>query len=400
MEHSPEPLPLDGITVVAVEQAVSAPFATRQLADLGARVIKVERPDGGDFARAYDTAAHGLASHFVWANRGKESIALDLKDPRGLEVLHGLLDGADVFVQNLAQGAAARLGLDSAALCGRYPRLVAVDVSGYGAEGPYAHKRAYDMLVQCEAGLVSVTGTPEQPVKAGVPAADIAAAMYAFSGVLAALVRRGVTGRGGRVEVSMLDALAEWMGHPLHHTMHAGRQPDRTGLAHAVIAPYDAYATADGDRVLLSVQNDREWRRLAEQVLQRPELAEDPAFATNAARTRGREETDAVVARALSRLDADEAIGRLEAAGIACARLNSVAQLSEHPQLTARDRWRQVDSPVGPLRALLPPIGLPGGPAPHMGAVPALGEHTEALLRALGMSGAQITTLRRDGVIA
>ncbi|KJY25480.1 CaiB/BaiF CoA transferase family protein, partial [Streptomyces katrae] len=269
-----EPLPLAGLTVVAVEQAVSAPFATRQLADLGARVIKVERPDGGDFARAYDTAARGLASHFVWANRGKESLALDLKDPRGLEVLHALLDGADVFVQNLAQGAAARLGLDAAALCARYPRLVAVDISGYGEGGPYAHKRAYDMLVQCEAGLVSVTGTPERPVKAGIPAADIAAAMYAFSGVLAALLRRGTTGRGGPVEISMLESLAEWMGHPLHHTMHGGEQPVRTGLAHAVIAPYDAYATADGDRVLLSVQNDREWRRLAREVLERPELAE------------------------------------------------------------------------------------------------------------------------------
>ncbi|MCX5379215.1 CaiB/BaiF CoA-transferase family protein [Streptomyces sp. NBC_00091] len=395
-----EPLPLAGLTVVAVEQAVSAPFATRQLADLGARVIKVERPDGGDFARAYDTAARGLASHFVWANRGKESLTLDLKDPRGLEVLHGLLEGADVFVQNLAHGAAARLGIDAAALCARYPRLVAVDISGYGAEGPYAHKRAYDMLVQCEAGLVSVTGTAGQPVKAGIPAADIAAAMYAFSGVLAALLRRGVTGRGGPVEVSMLDALAEWMGHPLHHTMHGGRQPVRTGLAHSVIAPYDAYATADGDRVLLSVQNDREWRRLAVQVLERPDLAQDPAYATNAARTRGREKTDAVVAEALGRLGAEEAVARLEAAGIACARLGSVERLAAHPQLAARDRWREVDSPAGPLRALLPPIGLPGGAEPRMGAVPALGEHTDALLRALGMTGAQITALRRDGVIA
>ncbi|MEU8775955.1 CaiB/BaiF CoA-transferase family protein [Streptomyces sp. NPDC048606] len=396
----PAPLPLEGITVVSVEQAVSAPFATRQLADLGARVIKVERPDGGDFARAYDTAAHGLASHFVWANRGKESLALDLKDPRGLDALHALLDGADVFVQNLAQGAAARLGLDAATLCARHPRLVAVDVSGYGAEGPYAHKRAYDMLVQCEAGLVSVTGTPESPVKAGIPAADIAAAMYAFSGVLAALLRRATTGRGGPVEVSMLDSLAEWMGHPLHHTVHGGEQPPRTGLAHAVIVPYDAYATADGDRVLLSVQNDREWRRLAREVLGRPELAEDPAYATNAARTRGREATDAVVARALGRLGADEAVERLEAAGIACARLNSVAQLAAHPQLEARGRWRTVDSPVGPLRALLPPVVLPGGEEPRMGAVPALGEHTDALLRSLGMSGARIEALRRDGVIA
>ncbi|MFI1355429.1 CaiB/BaiF CoA transferase family protein [Streptomyces sp. NPDC020898] len=395
-----DPLPLDGLTVVALEQAVAAPFATRQLADLGARVIKVERVDGGDFARGYDTAAHGLASHFVWCNRGKESLALDVKDPRGLAVVRRLLADADVFVQNLAQGAAARLGLDAATLCAAHPRLVAVDISGYGATGPYAGKRAYDMLVQCEAGLVSVTGTPEQPVKAGIPAADIAAGMYAFSGVLAALVRRGVTGRGGPVEVSMLDALAEWMGHPLHHAMHDGTPPARTGLAHAVIAPYDAYATADGGRVLLSVQNDREWRRLAEQVLGRPELGVDPAYATNAARVANRERTDAHVGAALGALEADEAVARLEAAGIACARLRDVQEVAEHPQLAARDRWREVGSPVGPLRALLPPITLPGGNEAPMGAVPALGEHTEALLRAVGMTGEEIAALRRDGVAA
>ncbi|MFF7037227.1 MULTISPECIES: CaiB/BaiF CoA transferase family protein [Streptomyces] len=394
------PLPLDGITVVAVEQAVAAPFATRQLADLGARVIKVERPDGGDFARGYDTAARGLASHFVWCNRGKESLAVDLKDPRGLAVVRELVAGADVFVQNLAQGAAARLGLDAASLCTVHPRLVAVDISGYGAEGPYAHKRAYDMLVQCEAGLVSVTGTAERPVKAGVPAADIAAAMYAFSGVLAALLRRATTGRGGPVEVSMLDALAEWMGHPLHQGMHGSAPPARTGLAHSVIAPYDAFPTADGEQVLLSVQNDREWRRLAEQVLGRPELAEDPDFATNAARTANRARTDAVVGRALAGLTGREALAALEAAGIACARLNTVADVAAHPQLAARDRWREVESPVGPLRALLPPITLPGSEEARMGAVPALGEHTDALLRALGMTDEQTSVLRRDGVIA
>ncbi|MFI1396532.1 CaiB/BaiF CoA transferase family protein [Streptomyces sp. NPDC020681] len=397
---SVEPLPLDGITVVAVEQAVAAPFATRQLADLGARVIKVERPDGGDFARAYDTAARGLASHFVWCNRGKESIAVDLKDPRGLDIVRRLVADADVFMQNLAQGAAARLGLDAATLCAAHPRLIAVDISGYGAEGPYAHKRAYDMLVQCEAGLVSVTGTAEHPVKAGIPAADIAAAMYAFSGVLAALLRRGVTGRGGPVEISMLESLAEWMGHPLNHGMHGGEPPARTGVAHAVISPYDAYATADGGQVLLSVQNDREWQRLAEQVLVRPELGKDPAFATNTARTANREGTDAVVAEALARLSTEEAVGRLDAAGIACARLNSVTDVARHPQLAARNRWREVDSPVGPLRALLPPITLPGGAEPRMGAIPALGEHTDALLRALGMTEEGTAALRRDGVVA
>ncbi|QNE78240.1 CoA transferase [Streptomyces finlayi] len=396
---STQPLPLDGVTVVAVEQAVAAPFATRQLADLGARVVKIERPDGGDFARGYDTAARGLASHFVWCNRGKESVAIDLKDPRGLAVVRQLVAGADVFVQNLAQGAAARLGLDAATLCAAHPRLVAVDISGYGAEGPYAHKRAYDMLVQCEAGLVSVTGTPGQPVKAGIPAADIAAAMYAFSGVLAALLRRATTGRGGPVEVSMLDALTEWMGHPLHHGMHGGESPERTGLAHSVIAPYDAYATSDGERVLLSVQNDREWRRLADQVLGQPGLADDPAFATNAARTANRERTDAAVARALGALTVEEALAALDAAGIACARLNTVADVVAHPQLAARNRWREVESPVGALRALLPPITLPGGAEPRMGAVPALGEHTDANLRALGMTGEQTAALRRDGVI-
>lgn len=394
------PPPLEGITVVAVEQAVSAPFATRQLADLGARVVKVERVDGGDFARGYDTAAKGLASHFVWCNRGKESIALDLKDPRGLEVVRRLIAEADVFVQNLAQGAAARLGLDAATLCAEHPRLIAVDISGYGSGGPYAYKRAYDMLVQCEAGLVSVTGTPEQPVKAGIPAADIAAAMYAFSGVLAALVRRGTTGRGGPVEVSMLEALAEWMGHPLHHTLHGGTAPARTGLAHAVIAPYDAYPTADGGRVLLSVQNDREWRRLAEQVLKRPELGTEPAFATNAARVANRERTDALVAEALGTLGTDEALARLEAAGIACARLRDLHELAEHPQLAARERWCEVGTPVGPLRALLPPITLPGGAGPRTGDVPALGQHTDAVLRAVGMTDDEIAALRRDGVVA
>ncbi|MGJ7418365.1 CaiB/BaiF CoA transferase family protein [Streptomyces cinereoruber] len=397
---STQPLPLEGITVVAVEQAVAAPFATRQLADLGARVVKVERPDGGDFARGYDTAARGLASHFVWCNRGKESVAIDLKDPRGLALVRRLTAGADVFVQNLAQGAAARLGLDAATLCAAHPRLIAVDVSGYGAEGPYAHRRAYDMLVQCEAGLVSVTGTPEQPVKSGIPAADIAAGMYAFSGVLAALVRRGTTGRGGPVEVSLLDALAEWMGHPLHHGAHGGEAPARTGLAHAVIAPYDAYPTADGGLVLLSVQNDREWRRLAGQVLGRPGLADDPTFSTNAARVAGRAATDAAVAAALAPLTAEEALARLDAAGIACARLNSVAELAEHPQLTARDRWREVGSPVGPLRTLLPPIVFPDAPEPRMDRIPALGQDTDEVLAGLGLREAEVKELRDAGVIA
>ncbi|MEU9702066.1 CaiB/BaiF CoA-transferase family protein [Streptomyces sp. NPDC047981] len=397
---STQPLPLEGITVVAVEQAVAAPFATRQLADLGARVIKIERPDGGDFARGYDTAARGLASHFVWCNRGKESVAVDLKDGRGLDLVRRLVARADVFVQNLAQGAAARLGLDAATLCAAHPRLIAVDVSGYGPGGPYTHKRAYDMLVQCEAGLVSVTGTAEQPVKSGIPAADIAAGMYAYSGVLAALVRRGTTGRGGPVEVSLLDSLAEWMGHPLHHGMHGGTAPARTGLAHAVIAPYDAYPTADGSLVLLSVQNDREWRRLAERVLDRPDLAEDPAFATNTARVAGRAATDAVVAAALAPLTAAEALARLDTAGIACARLNTVADLAAHPQLAARERWREMGSPVGPLRTLVPPVTFPDGPDAPMGRVPGLGDDTDVVLGELGVPPEELRALRADGVVA
>ncbi|MFD9483543.1 CaiB/BaiF CoA transferase family protein [Streptomyces sp. NPDC059991] len=306
------------------------------LADLGARVIKVERPDGGDFARHYDTAARGLASHFVWCNRGKESITLDLKDPRGLDVLRRLIAGADVFVPNLAHGAAARMGLDAATLCAAHPRLVAVDISGYGADGPYAHKRAYDMLVQCEAGLVSVTGTPEQPVKAGIPAADIAAAMYAYSGVLAALLRRVRPAGAARWRSRCWSRWRSGWGHPLHHVMHGGTEPARTGVAHAVIAPYNACATADG-QVLLSVQNDREWRKLTEQVLERPELAEDPAYATNTARAAHRAETDKAVGEALAGMTAAEAIARLEAAGIACARLNTVTEVAAHPQLAARD---------------------------------------------------------------
>lgn len=294
---STQPLPLEGITVVAVEQAVAAPFATRQLADLGARVVKIERPDGGDFARG-TTPPRGASPPTSCGATGARSPWRSTSRTRAVSPSPGGWScGADVFVQNLAQGAAARLGLDAATLCAAHPRLIAVDVSGYGAEGPYAHKRAYDMLVQCEAGLVSVTGTPGQPVKSGIPAADIAAGMYAFSGVLAALVRRGTTGRGGPVEVSLLDSLAEWMGHPLHYGMHGGTPPARTGLAHAVIAPYDAYPTADGGLVLLSVQNDREWRRLAERVIGRPDLADHPAFATNTARVAGRAATDAAVSR-------------------------------------------------------------------------------------------------------
>jgi len=391
-------LPLEGITVVSLEQAVAAPLATRHLADLGARVVKVERPDGGDFARSYDSAVRGMASHFVWLNRSKESITLDLKHPAGCEVLADLLAGADVFVQNLGPGACARLGFSAATLTARHPKLITCDMSGYGPAGPYRDKRAYDLLVQAETALVSLTGTPEHPAKTGIPTADIAAGMYAFSGILAALLLRERTGRGTAVEVSMFDALAEWMGHPMYITAHTGQAPPRAGLSHPVIAPYDAYPAGDGGQVVIGIQNDREWARLAAQVLGRPDLATDPDFATNQARVRNRGRVDAAVAEGLAGLTRAEAIKRLEDAGIATASLNTVHDLLDHPQLAERDRWREITTPVGRLAALLPPATF-AGTEPRMGPVPDLGQHTEPILRSLGYDDQRITALRDEGVI-
>ncbi|MGF1431848.1 CaiB/BaiF CoA transferase family protein [Kitasatospora sp. LaBMicrA B282] len=391
-------LPLAGVTVVALEQAVAAPLATRHLADLGARVVKVERPDGGDFARSYDHSVRGLASHFVWLNRGKESITLDLKTPAGRSVLTDLVAGADVFVQNLAPGAAARLGFGAAELRARHPRLITVDLSGYGAGGPYQDRRAYDMLIQCETGLASVTGPPDRPAKTGVPASDIAAGMYALSGTLAALVGRARTGEGSAVEIAMFEATAEWLGHQLHHTQATGRSPGRAGLSHPAIAPYDAYPTADGQEVLIGIQNDREWARFAAGFLDRPELADDPAWATNVARVRRRRLVDALVGGRTATMTAAEAIRRLDGLAIACARLNQVGDLLDHPQLAARDRWRPVATPVGEVRGLLPPFGFAGVELP-MGPVPALGEHTGAVLDGLGYPPARVAALRAAGAL-
>jgi itaconate CoA-transferase len=392
-------LPLEGTTVVALEQAVAAPFATRQLADLGARVIKVERVDGGDFARAYDSAIRGgLGTHFAWLNRSKESIALDIKRQEGGAVLHDLIGRADVFVQNLAPGAAARHGFGAADLRARDPRLIVVDMSGYGSEGPYRDKRAYDMLVQAEAGLISVTGTPETPVKAGSPLADIAAGMYAFSGVLAALVRLGRTGEGAAIEVTMFDAVAEWMGQAMYTTLYTGAPPPRSTLGHPVIAPYDAYTTADGIDVVIGVQSDNGWASLATTLLDRPDLVTDPDFATNQARVRNRERVDAIVAAATSRLSRTELLRILDAAGVPNASLNDGHGLVAHPQLAERDRWRQVGSPVGELRAILPPITFDDAEA-RMGAIPALGEHTASILAELGHDATAIDRLRSAGVV-
>ncbi|MFN3285144.1 MAG: CaiB/BaiF CoA transferase family protein [bacterium] len=373
---------LAGITVVSVEQAVAAPFATRQLADLGARVIKVERPEG-DFARGYDRSVRGWSSHFVWLNRSKESVVLDLKTERGRRVLERLLARADVFVQNLSPGALDRLGFAPEEVSRRYPRLVVCSISGYGRTGPYRDRKAYDLLVQAESGLVSITGTPQEPVKVGISVADIAAGMYAFSGILAALYRRERTGRGALLEISLLEALAEWMGYPLYYTAYGGQAPARTGAHHATIAPYGPFATQDGV-VFLAIQNDREWARFCHQVLEQPQLAEDPRFATNPDRLAHRAELEGLILAVFSRWTTEELAGRLQAADLAYAEMRTVQGLLDHPQLRARNRWRQVPSPVGPLLALLPPLTLPDE-EPELGAVPELGQHTCAVLRELGL---------------
>jgi len=376
-------LPLEGITVVSLEQAVAAPFATRQLADLGARVIKVERSGVGDFARGYDETVRGMSSHFVWLNRSKESLALDLKEDENKEILRRLVARSDVVVQNLAPGAAGRLGFGAEDLRAEHPHLVYCSVSGYGEGGPYTQKKAYDLLVQCEVGLVSITGTPETPSKVGLPAADIAAGMYAYSGILSALFRRERTGEGATLEVSMLEALAEWMGFPAYFTGYGGEEPRRSGASHAAIAPYGPFACGDGEIVFLGIQNEREWKRFCEEVLGREGMAEDYRFDKNSRRVENRDELHAEIEEAFSSLSSEEAIERLEGAGVANARMRTVRQFLDHPQLEARNRWREFGSPVGPLRGLLPPATLAGA-EPVMATIPEVGEHNDKLLAELG----------------
>lgn len=391
-------LPLDGMLVVSIDQAVAAPLASRHLADLGARVVKIERPDGGDFARRYDAAVQGMASHFIWLNRGKESVALDLKAEAGREVLGKLLERADVFLHNLGPGAVERLGFGADVLRKRHPRLIVCTMSGYGSTGPYRDKRAYDLLVQSEAALVAITGTPDHPAKAGIPVADIASGMYAFSNILAALLHRERFGEGTAFEVTMFDALVEWMGHPIYVTDYTGEDPPRVGLSHPVIAPYDAYPTKDGHEIVIGIQNDREWVRLATDVLGQPGLATDADFATNVARVRNRERVDDAVGGAMAQLTIDEAVAALDAAHIASARLNTVSDLLSHPQLEARDRWREVVTPVGTVRALRSAIE-PVGESPIL-EVPSLGQHTDAVLREMGYSDQSLQALRDAHVIA
>ena len=390
--------PLDGVTVLSLEQAVAAPFATRQLADLGARVIKIERPGVGDFARSYDTTVRGESSHFVWLNRSKESLTLDVKHPDAREVLERLLARTDVFVQNLAPGAAGRLGLSAAALRDVYSRLIVCEVSGYGSSGAYRDRKAYDLLVQAEAGLLSITGTADESVKVGISVADIAAGMYAYSGILTALLMRNRTNEGTVVEVSMLEALGEWMSYPFYYGVYGGTAPRRSGASHAVIAPYGPFAGGDGDVVYLGIQNEREWRMFCTGVLRRPELAEDPRFMSNALRVEHQSALDAEIEHVFERLTTPEILERLQTASIASAQLRTIHQFAAHPQLEARDRWREVQTPAGPIRALVPPATIDGS-SPAMGAVPALGADTDAVLAELGFDDQVVAAWHDAGVV-
>ena len=390
--------PLDGITVVSLEHAIAAPFASRQLADLGARVIKVERPGVGDFARAYDTRVHGEASHFVWTNRSKESLTLDLKNPDALAALMDLLAGADVLLQNLAPGAAARMGLSFEALHARHPKLIVCDISGYGDDGPYRDKKAYDLLIQSEAGFLSITGTPETPSKAGCSIADIAAGMYAYTSILSALLLRGKTGEGSHIDVSMLESLGEWMGFPMYYAFEGAAPPPRAGASHAAIYPYGPFAVGDGGTVMLGLQNEREWKIFCDQVLQNPQLATDPRFDANAKRSANRDELRALIVQSFAGMTTEQVEARLDEAQIANARMNDMAGLWAHPQLRARERWRDVGSPAGEIPALLPP-GRNNAFDYRMDAIPKVGEHSEAILRELGRSDAQIAALKASKAV-
>ncbi len=389
--------PLQGITVVSLEHAIAGPFATRQLADLGARVIKVERPGSGDFARGYDKRVRGLASHFVWTNRSKESLSIDVKHPRLADALFRLVAGADVLVQNLAPGAADRLGLGYETLAAINPGIIVCDISGYGSDGPDRDRKAYDLLIQSESGFLSVTGTPEEMCKAGPSIADISAGMYAYSNILAALLERGRTGKGRHIDISMLESLGEWMSYPLYYAIDDQPPPPRAGAAHATIFPYGPFEASDGNRVMFGLQNNREWVSFCRLVLQRDDLANDPAYADNAGRQAARPTLEPMIRDILRQLPPDEIRRRLDQAQIANARVNSVHELWSHPQLAARQRWRSVGTPAGPVPTLLPPGSWPEDP--RLDPVPALGEHTDRILDTLGIDAAERAALRAAGAI-
>ncbi|KVM57625.1 CoA-transferase [Burkholderia ubonensis] len=390
--------PLEGVTVIALEHAIAAPFCSRQLADLGARVIKIERPNAGDFARAYDERVSGMSSSFVWANRSKESLTLDLKQPVAHEVLMRLLAGADVFIQNLAPGAADRLGLDYETLSASFPDLIVCGISGYGPDGPYRDKKAYDLLIQSEAGLLSITGTPDSPAKAGCSIADIATGMYAYTNILSALLNRQRTGRGCRIDVSMLESMVEWMGFPMYYAIDGQPPPSRSGPSHATIFPYGPFATGDGKTVILGLQHEREWKAFCSDVLDLPLLADDRRFASNSQRIEHRAELAALITETFSSLTAEELTARLDAAGIANARLNDMQEVWTHPQLAARNRWASVSTEKGLVPVLLPP-GADASSPPALRAVPSLGEHTDAILGELGFTGSQIRQMRATSAI-
>ena len=386
--------PLDGITVISLEHAVAAPFCTRQLADLGARVIKVERPGSGDFARGYDQRVKGQSSHFTWINRSKQSLALDVKQAPAKQALMELLKTADVLVQNLAPGAAARMGLSYEALKAHNPKLIVCDISGYGSDGPYRDKKAYDLLIQSEAGFLSVTGTPETPSKSGISVADIAAGMYAYTNILSALLLRGKTGEGSHIDVSMLEAMGEWMGYPLYYAYDGATPPPRTGASHASIYPYGPFTAGDGGTVMLGLQNEREWKAFCDAVLLRPEVATDARFNSNAQRNANRAELQALILQEFGALTAAQVVERLETAGIANARVNDMAGLWAHPQLQARQRWRTVGTPAGEVPALLPP-GVNSAFDYRMDPIPAVGQHNATILAELGWSAEQVAALQQ-----
>ena len=390
--------PLEGVTVVALEHVIAGPFCTRQLADLGARIIKIERPLVGDPARAYDDRVRGMSSHFVWTNRSKESITLDLKHESARKIVHKLLEKADVLVQNLAPGAAARMGFSYDQLQETYPRLIVCDISGYGADGPYRDKKAYDLLIQSESGLLSVTGTPETPSKAGCSIVDIASGMYAYSNILAALIQRGKTGKGSRIDVSMLESMAEWMSFPLYYAYDGAQPPVRAGASHATIYPYGAFPAGDGKFVMLGLQNEREWAMFCDKVLDQPALKTEERFSSGPRRSIARKELYLIIAEAFSKLTAEQIVKRLDQAQIGNARMNDMHEVWDHAQLRARERWVDIDTPVGKIKAMLPP-GMPESFEPRMDPVPAIGQHTEAILGELGYDSAAIAKLRAQSVI-